>query len=99
MCDVHLIETSRVLRHADEGLRCCYCETPIQGDAVHVAGHLDDGSPGLYRFVYHPDCAWDMEHDHEVVDARHGCFDYGEPLEVEMGACVLQAPLEHEGAR
>ena len=54
MCDFHLVETLRALRPAAAGLRCGYCDTPIQGDALHVEGHLDDGSPGLYRFAYNP---------------------------------------------
>lgn len=82
MCDVHLAETRRVLGPAGAGLRCCYCGDPIQGEALHVEGRLDDGSPGLYRFAYHPDCAWDMEHDEEVIEARAGCFDYGAPISI-----------------
>jgi hypothetical protein len=27
----------------------------VTGEAVVVEGHLDDGSPGLHRFVYHGD--------------------------------------------
>lgn len=80
MCDVHLIETCREHRSRAQGLRCSYCASAIHGDYVHVAGHLDDGSPGLYRFVYHPDCAWDVEHYDEAIEASEGCFDYGQPL-------------------
>lgn len=99
MCDVHLVETHRALRPAAAGLRCCYCDTPIQGDSLHVEGHLDDGSPGLYRFAYHPDCAWDMEHDDEVIDARGGCFDYGTPTAVDLAAAAPQAQARQESAR
>ena len=86
MCEVHLVETSRALRPAPEGMRCCYCDAPIRGEAVYVEGQLDDGSPGLYRFAYHPDCAWDMEHDDEAIDAHQGCFSYGTPLAVDIRA-------------
>jgi len=81
MCDVHLIETAREERTGAAGLRCSYCDDPIHGDYVHVEGRLDDGSPGLYRFTYHPDCAWDAEHDLDAIDAGAGCFDYGRPLD------------------
>ncbi|WP_406625389.1 hypothetical protein [Acidovorax sp. SDU_ACID1] len=99
MCNVHLVEMSRLLRPAGPGLRCCYCETVIQGEAVHVEGNLDDGSPGLYHFAYHPDCAWDMEHDAEVIDARDGCFDYGAPLSVSATDDAVQPCLSQEGVR
>lgn len=99
MCNVHLVETARALRPAGAGLRCCYCETPIQGDAVHVEGRLDDGSPGLYRFAYHPDCAWDMEHDDDVIDARDGCFDYGTPISFDATDCAAQAQVGQDGTR
>lgn len=56
----------------------------MRGDCVLVGGHLDDGSPGLYRFAYHTDCAWDVEHDDEAIDANDGCFDYGTPLALDV---------------
>ena len=56
MCDVHLIETSRALCSAPADLRCGYCDAPIHGEALYVEGHLDDGSPGLYRFASHDGC-------------------------------------------
>lgn len=34
-------------------------------------GLLDDGSPRLYRLVYHLDCAWAMERDSASASA-HG---------------------------
>lgn len=81
MCDVHLVETFRAERTGAGGVRCSYCRAPIDGDFVHVEGHLDDGTPGLYRFTYHPDCAWDVEHDEGEIEAGQGCFNYGEPLD------------------
>ncbi len=82
MCDAHLIETSRALGSAPADLRCGYCDAPIHGEALYVECLLDDGSPGLYRFAYHEDCAWDMEHDDTAIDAHDGCFNYGTPLSV-----------------
>jgi len=86
MCDVHLVETSRTTCPAPAGLRCSYCGEPLRGPCVLVEGHLDDGSPGLYRFAYHEDCAWDVEHDDEAIDANEGCFDYGTPLALDVPA-------------
>jgi hypothetical protein len=88
MCDVHLIKTLRETRHVKAGATCCYCGEKIAGEGVVVEGHLDDGSPGLYRFAYHDDCAWDMEHDLDEIDAHDGCFSYG--MAVEM----IQVPTE-----
>jgi hypothetical protein len=89
MCDVHLIETHRETRPAKAGTMCCYCSKKICGDGVVVEGHLDDGSPGLHRFAYHDDCAWDMEHDLDEIDAHDGCFSYGTAVE------VIPAPMEN----
>ncbi|WP_147283016.1 hypothetical protein [Pseudorhodoferax soli] len=82
MCDVHLVETSRLTCQVKAGTACCYCGEKIAGEGVVIEGHLDDGSPGLHRFAYHEDCAWDMEHDLEEIDEHHGCFSYGTPFEV-----------------
>lgn len=82
MCDVHLIETARHTSHVKEGTACCYCGGLVRGEGVVVEGHLDDGSPGLHRFVCHEDCAWDMEHDLDEIDAHDGCFSYGTAFEV-----------------
>ena len=97
MCNIHLVETSRALRLAPPHLRCCFCDATIHGEALYVEGHLDDGSPGLYRFAYHEDCAWDMEHDDMAIDAHDGCFNYGTPLSVEtaiadamVASCAVQ---------
>ena len=75
MCDVHLIETSRIEDYTHEGLRCSYCEDPIEGSTVIISGHLDDGSPGVYVFTYHADCVYLMEHD--LPPEGEGCFSYG----------------------
>ncbi|RCW65151.1 hypothetical protein DES41_11375 [Pseudorhodoferax soli] len=61
---------------------CCYCDGAIAGEALWVEGYLDDGSAGLHRFVYHQDCAWDMEHDLDAIKAHDGCFSYGTAVEV-----------------
>ena len=82
MCDVHLVETRRTTEPAPAGQRCSYCSEPLHGRCVIVAGYLDDGSQELYCFAYHEDCAWDMEHDDEVIETREGCFDYGTPLTI-----------------
>lgn len=52
----------------------------MTGEAVVVEGHLDNGSPGLHRFVYHEDCAW--EHDLDAIDENDGCFSYGAATEI-----------------
>jgi hypothetical protein len=54
----------------------------VTGEEVVVKGHLDDGSPGLHRFVYHGDCAWDMEYDLDEIDENDGCFSYGAATEI-----------------
>jgi hypothetical protein len=112
MCDVHLIETSRFSRDTPEDTRCCYCGERIRGQGVYVEGHLDDGSPGLYRFIYHEDCAWDMEHDLDEIEAHEGCFSYGEPVDVssplqgdpvvdvvETGRSTGEASIQQSGPR
>lgn len=81
MCEIHLVETAREDRQGAAGLRCSYCNRPNHGNHVHVDGCLDDGSLGLYRIAYHPDCAWDVERDNEAIEAGEGCFDYGQPLD------------------
>ena len=82
MCDVHLVETSRRLCRVSAGAICGYCGGAIEDEGLFIEGHLDDGSAGLHRFVYHEDCAWDMEHDLDEIDAHDGCFSYGEAVEV-----------------
>lgn len=47
-----------------------------------IEGYLDDGSSGLYRFAYHEDRAWDMEHDLAEIDAHDGCFSHGTATEI-----------------
>lgn len=103
MCDVHLIEISRAIRKVDDaaGLDpCCYCSAPVQGEAVFIEGHLDDGSPGRYRFIYHSDCIWDMEHDLDEIDRNEGCFSYGSAIEVVDSTSEIAATgisREHSG--
>ena len=82
MCDVHLVEASRQTCHVKEGTACCYCGAKVSGEAVVIEGPLDDGSPGLHRFVYHEECVWDMEHDLDEIDEHDGCFSYGTATEI-----------------
>lgn len=82
MCDVHLVETSRQTCLVKAGTACCYCGAAICGEGVVIEGNLDDGFPGLHRFMYHEDCAWDMEHDLDEIDEHDGCFSYGTAVEV-----------------
>ncbi|WP_229883187.1 hypothetical protein, partial [Pseudorhodoferax aquiterrae] len=86
LCDVHLVETSRHTSLELLGASCCYCGAVITGEGTVIEGHLDDGSPGLHRFVYHDDCAWDMEHDLDEIDEHDGCFSYGTAVEVVFPA-------------
>lgn len=88
MCDVHLVETSRQTCHAKAGTACCYYGAKLAGEAVAIEVHLDDGSPGLHRFVYHEDCAWDMEHDLDEIAENDGCFSYGAATE------IIRSPTE-----
>lgn len=88
MCLVHLIETSRATRPVAARVPCCYCGALIANEGVFIEGRLDDGSPGLHRFVYHDECVWDMEHDLDEINAHDGCFSYGAAHE------VLNTPLE-----
>ncbi len=78
MCDVHLLETARqtVLSLS---AKCCYCGQQIEGPGVLIKGVLDDGTPGELQFVYHEDCAFDMEFDFEEIEGNDGCFSYGAP--------------------
>lgn len=94
MCDVHLVETARKTGPVPSGTACCYFGASIEGDGVIVEGQLEDGSPGLYRFIYHDDCAWDMEHDDDQIDAHDDCFNHGVPVSVELGP-----PTAAEGLR
>lgn len=82
MCDVHLVETSRLICRARVGTACCYCGVKISGESIVIEGHLDDGTSGFHRFVYHEDCAWDMEHDLHEIAAHDGCFSYGTAVEI-----------------
>lgn len=59
------------------GATCCYCGTPIIGRGVMVQGVLDNGEPGTLSFVYHNECALEMEFDVE----ESGCFSYGSPVD------------------
>lgn len=85
MCDVHLVETARHTSRDLKGAVCCYCGAVIIGEGTVIEGHLDDGSPGLHRFMYHDDCAWDMEHDHDEIE-YDGCFSYGTAVESVLPA-------------
>lgn len=80
MCDVHLIEQGREVRNLS-AYRCCYCGEPIPGQGTWVWGTLDDGTPGVFSFAYHTDCAEDMEWDAEAIEEGDGCFSYGSPVE------------------
>lgn len=76
MCDAHLIETKRRSLAHWVG-KCSFCERKIRGRCDVVVGVLDDGSPEVLCFHYHPDCLDGIEY--EGVDENDGCFSYGRP--------------------
>ena len=78
MCDVHLIET--MMQATTAAGKCDYCSASVDGPAWIVQGRLDDGSEGLYQFIYccAPDnCLLAAEQDEEAIAAGDGCFSYG----------------------
>lgn len=80
MCDVHLDELER-LSVRMTGL-CCYCGEALSDveDSTLIRGSLDDGTPGVFEFVYHAECVFWMEFDTDEIDANEGCFSYGTPI-------------------
>ncbi len=85
MCDAHLIEKARSRLLQWRG-PCSFCDGAIDGACDLVAGELDDGSPGLLIFYYHPDCLDGIEYD--GVDDNDGCFTYGRPSDSSPSAAV-----------
>jgi len=76
MCEIHLVETTRAMRAVDEPERCSFCDEMILDIAVEISGYEANGSPGRLRFIYHPDCPFEMGQDREVVAGNDGCFGH-----------------------
>jgi hypothetical protein len=73
MCDVHLIEHSR-LPVKWKG-QCSLCGSRINGNCIEIRGHLDDGTPGIQVLRYHLDCIGDV--DDSDPNEHDGCRWYG----------------------
>lgn len=79
MCDVHFVPSSRIVVPSEGSSLCSLCGEELGDTVVCLEGVLDNGSPTVYLFVYHPDCEEGMYDDLDAITEHGGCFTFGTP--------------------